>query len=239
VQDRFRTRLSRARRGLISSFLTGRVDWAATSAFCTSDYGNISLNLEGRFPAGRVPQAQRDELRDEIAEALTEIVHPETGERVMSAALRGEDLYHGGGIETAPDLLAVSRGYRYEILTNFVLSGPLPAALERTVFTPPHRQGLHRQEGVFCAAGPGIKTGYQVSGLRIEDVAPTALHLLGQPVPGHMDGRVATQIMEPEVLRRCPPQRHEVETEERDERGRYSDDEEAQVKQTLRGLGYI
>ena len=148
-------------------------------------------------------------------------------------------IYHGGGIETAPDLLAVSRGYRYEILTNFVLSGPLPAALERTVFTPPHRQGLHRQEGVFCAAGPGIKTGYQVSGLRIEDVAPTALHLLGQPVPGHMDGRVATQIMEPEVLRRCPPQRHEVETEERDERGRYSDDEEAQVKQTLRGLGYI
>jgi len=239
VQDRFRTRLSRARRDLISSFLTGRVDWAGTRAFCTSDYGNISLNLAGRFPAGAVPQAQRDELRDEIAEALTQVVDPETGERVMSAPLRAEDIYQGGRTETAPDLLAVTRGYRYEILTNFVLSGPLPAAFERTVFTPPHRQGLHRQEGIFSASGPGIKAGYQVGGLHIEDVAPTVLHLLGQPVPDYMDGRVATQIIDPEVLGRRPPRRREVETDDRGGQGRYSEDEEAEVKRTLRGLGYI
>ena len=239
VRERFRARLARAKRGLMSRFLMSRGDWAGTSAFCWSDYGNISLNLEGRFAAGCVPAASRERLREEIAEALAEVVHPETGERVMSAPLRAEEIYHGGRMQGAPDLLAVTRGYRYEILSNFVLSGPLPASLERAVFTPPQREGLHRQEGIFCAAGAGIKRGYEAIGLRIEDVAPTILHLVGEAVPEHVDGRVATQILRPASLSECPPRRRKMEIVDGAGRGGYDETEEAQVKETLRGLGYL
>ena len=186
-----------------------------------------------------MPAASRERLREEIADALAEVVHPETGERVMSAPLQAEEIYHGGRMEGAPDLLAVTRGYRYEILSNFVLSGPLPASVDRAVFTPPQREGLHRQEGIFCASGPGIKRGYQAIGLRIEDIAPTVLHLVGQAVPEYMDGRVATQILDRASLGQRPPRRRKMEIVDGAGRGGYDETEEAQVKETLRGLGYL
>ena len=50
--------------------------------------------------------------------------------------------------------------------------------------------GCHRSNGIFIAWGPDIQPGGQVQGAALIDVAPTALHLLGQPVPVEMDGHV-------------------------------------------------
>ncbi len=239
IRRRLGSRLAHARRDMISSFLTGRVDWSATSAFSWSDYGNISLNLQGRYDQGTVPADEADALVDEIAQAIANISHPETGERVMSAPLLGRQLYHGDRVADAPDLMAVVRDYRYEILSNFTPAGLLPREQERSIFSPPRRQGTHRLHGIFCANGPGVRTDMTLAGARIEDVAPTILHLAGCPVPAWMDGRVLSQMLVREHLRSRPPERRDDTLVDGERRRDYDDDERARVAETLRGLGYL
>lgn len=59
----------------------------------------------------------------------------------------------------------------------------------------------HRNFGIFCAAGPGIKKGEKVYGATLLDVAPTILTLFGLPVGEDMDGKVLSTIFEetPEI----------------------------------------
>ena len=68
--------------------------------------------------------------------------------------------------------------------------------------------GTHKGEaaidGVLVAAGGPFRTGARVEGIRIYDVAPTVLHLLGLPVPADFEGRVATAALDPGWLRRHP-----------------------------------
>ncbi len=236
LRERLRSRLSRTRRGMLSRMLEEGIDWPETRAFCWSDYGNISLNLQARFDDGTVSEGRREALVAELAEALMAIRHPESGARVMSAPLRPRDVYHGDRLAGAPDLLAIPRGYRWEILTDFTLSGPLPGDLESAVFAPARRQATHRPDGILCLAGRRARSGFEACGARIEDLAPTVLHLMGQPVPEHMDGRVLSELL---AARAGPAGREPLELPAADGRASYSDSERRQVERDLQGLGYL
>jgi predicted AlkP superfamily phosphohydrolase/phosphomutase/tetratricopeptide (TPR) repeat protein len=61
----------------------------------------------------------------------------------------------------------------------------------------------HRQFGIFCMKGPGIKKDERIYGATLLDVAPTVLTLFGLPVGEDMDGHVLAQAFEnaPEVER--------------------------------------
>ena len=52
----------------------------------------------------------------------------------------------------------------------------------------------HRPQGIFVAAGPGIKEDELVHGASLLDITPTVLTLLGIPVGEDMDGRPLSQI---------------------------------------------
>lgn len=53
----------------------------------------------------------------------------------------------------------------------------------------------HREYGVFCASGPGIRQDERIYGASLLDVAPTVLTLLGLPVGEDMDGRPLLQLL--------------------------------------------
>src|SRR5690606_26458368 len=55
--------------------------------------------------------------------------------------------------------------------------------------------GTHRMNGIFMAYGANIRPVGELSGAQITDLAPTILHLMGEPVPAHMDGRVLTELL--------------------------------------------
>jgi len=64
----------------------------------------------------------------------------------------------------------------------------------------------HRDNGVFVAHGPGLKSDSLAFGLSLLDIAPTVLTLLGEAVPEDMDGTVMTQIWEsPPEVKLCAP----------------------------------
>lgn len=55
----------------------------------------------------------------------------------------------------------------------------------------------HREQGMVCASGPGIRPGETLRGASLLDVTPTILTLLGLPVGKDMDGRPWLEALEP------------------------------------------
>lgn len=56
----------------------------------------------------------------------------------------------------------------------------------------------HEADGIFVAAGRGIRRGGRVADATVLDVTPTVLHYLGLPVGKDMDGKVLTGIFDDE-----------------------------------------
>jgi arylsulfatase A-like enzyme len=89
--------------------------------------------------------------------------------------------------------------------------------------------------GIFLASGPAIAAAGKIDGARITDVAPTALALLGLPVPEVMDGRVLHDIFRavPHIAREAGVP---ITTAGDDA---YTPEDEEAVKERLRQLGYL
>ena len=99
--------------------------------------------------------------------------------------------------------------------------------------------GAHDRDGLVAMRGPGIVPGVRIQGANLVDIAPTALYLLGQPIPAEMDGKVlrgaiAQQILVKHAIRMVS----EEEGPSRTDAG-YSKEEERIVGERLRGLGYV
>ena len=54
-------------------------------------------------------------------------------------------------------------------------------------------------------SGPAALEGGEIVSARIEDVAPTVLYLLGEPIPVELEGRLLVEAIEPYVLDERPP----------------------------------
>ncbi len=62
-----------------------------------------------------------------------------------------------------------------------------------------------RGHGIFCLAGPGVRTDELVHGARLVDLAPTVLAMFGLPVGEDMLGRVLLDALEETALEEAPP----------------------------------
>ena len=82
-------------------------------------------------------------------------------------------------------------------------------------------------------------------GAAIQDLAPTILYALGQPVPREMDGRVLLGLFTPEFRAKRPVvYTDDVAADAGDAAGldgapAYSEQEEAEMREMLEGLGYV
>ncbi len=159
------------------------VDWSRTRAFGIGLSG-IFLNQEGREPLGIVPAgAGREAEIERLIADLSAFRDPETGEPVVRAVYRREDIYRGAFVEEAPDLiLGLEPGYR--IGWQSTLGGMPPAAIS---------DNLDNWSGDHCSMedtdGALLANLPLRPGAHLRDVAPTVLELLGVPAPEDMDGR--------------------------------------------------
>jgi predicted AlkP superfamily phosphohydrolase/phosphomutase len=171
---------------------------------------------------------------------LAEWRNPDTGEAVVARAWRREDVYHGPAVEDAPDIVlepALDQGYAYTYLSSRGQPGPPVGRLapaERLGAKGGSMNGSHRPEGILILAGSGVQRGNHLAEAQIIDVAPTLLHLLGLPLPAHLDGRVLSEALAPggEVLV-GPGATGTAQVADP-----YSAERAAMVDQRLRGLGY-
>jgi len=98
--------------------------------------------------------------------------------------------------------------------------------------------GNHVMDGILCAHGKGIQPGAYQDAI-LYDIAPTVLHLLGLPVPDDMDGKVIEGILTPEERAKGPVQSAHAEEIESGDADALTADEEAELRDKLKGLGYL
>jgi arylsulfatase A-like enzyme len=103
------------------------------------------------------------------------------------------------------------------------------------------KSGSHRDNGIFLAEGPGVRSGLTVDGAHIMDVAPTILHVLGVPVPADMDGRVLVDVLEGEAAEGVAigAAVADIPVQEAGLEENYTEADKLVIAERLRALGYI
>lgn len=174
------------------------IDWNRTVAYSLGNVGQICLNVTGREPLGCVkPGPEYHETREKLIERLADLRDPETGEPVVEAVYRREEIYSGVHLDSAPDIMFIPRRLEYFGFGEYEFgSHRVIESMRRGI------SGTHRLNGIFLAYGGAIQAGQMIHGARIEDLAPTMLHIMGEPVPDHMDGRVLLEILTSELQAR-------------------------------------
>lgn len=152
--------------------------------------GGIRLNQVGREPEGILePGRATDEFCDSLREALLGFVDERTGRPLVRRVLRTADLYAGEHLEDLPDLLVE---WSDETPTGSSLIRNGAGALVRArspkigvVEGVNHygRTGEHRPQGLFIAAGQGVRPGRLGKVTSILDFAPTFAGILGVRLP--------------------------------------------------------
>jgi predicted AlkP superfamily phosphohydrolase/phosphomutase len=208
------------------------IDWANTKAFASPiPQQGIFINLEGRERFGVVPQSELETLKGEIV-ARFEGLRGIDGRPVTDRVWRSETVFTGNALEGAPDLMPVLRDHRYELDDEIFHKDPITdqSRLPR---------GVHHPNGMAIYAGQGVRSGATATA-SVLDVTPTLLYMAGLKVPEGLDGSVVEDAFRPDHLERTPvttmPQ---PGTAARDESSPYSEDEEAIIEESLRGLGYL
>jgi predicted AlkP superfamily phosphohydrolase/phosphomutase len=207
----------------------GTVDWPRTAAFCPwTEQQGIRLNVKDREPSGIVSTSRYEPLREEIRQALLDTTDPNAGLKVVDRVWRREELYQGPFFDQMPDLVFVLRpGFASSPTQHRIWSATGWAS------------GDHSLDGILVAWGRGVAPG-PVTGAELTCVAPTALYLLGQPVPSNMDGRVLTEIFDASSVASRPVRFVAApEPEALPVAQTLTAKEEADIQDRLRGLGYL
>jgi predicted AlkP superfamily phosphohydrolase/phosphomutase len=215
------------------------IDWKHTKAYRFPMYPpveGIMINVIGRQAEGCVQGGEEYEaLRTQILEEVHKLREPGTDEPIVVEAYRREELYHGERLETAPDIIIVTKDcYKGGTgIDELISEVPLDVISKLS--------GVHRMDGIILAQGPHIRRNGLIEGAGIIDVAPTVLYALGMAIPSDMDGKTLTGLFEDTYTDQTTASytdERKVEDVASDEYG-YSEEEEESVRLKLEALGYL
>jgi predicted AlkP superfamily phosphohydrolase/phosphomutase len=214
------------------------IDWNHTQAYSLGNIGQIRLNVIGREPRGCVlPGEEYERVREQIIAKLRQLRDPRTGELVVERIYRREEIYQGDQFEHAADIVFLPRRLEYFGFGEYEFgSHKVIEAMRRGI------SGTHRMEGIFLAYGRRVAPGVRVEGADLTDLAPTILHLMGETVPTHMDGRVLHETIATDAAAATsgPSAGWEAEAEkDPSAEPAFTEEEEEVLAERLRNLGYV
>lgn len=161
-------------------------DWRKTVAF--APFGQLSGCVFLRPDIAEFAPAA-DRATAEVIGVLKEARDPETGDLLFADAFSSADRYDlDPAVEGLPEVLAPSAdGYQVQAKWS-----PFSSRILRP---DPGLPATHRQAGILAIDAPDIRPGPGLSA-DLQDVAPTALAMLGVRVPETMTGRVLHEAFE-------------------------------------------
>lgn len=153
------------------------VDWSRTRAFGEGGYyGRVMLNVQGREPAGIVPQREVAALCAELRAGLMRVTGP-TGEPLAQRVLTPTECYRAQ-LGLPPDLMVFWDDLSYR--SSAAVGG-------NTLFSATNDTGPdacnHDWRGIFVLAGPDVEARGRLDTVHHADVAVTALSLLDERGP--------------------------------------------------------
>ena len=187
----------------------------------------VWVNEEGKFAQGLVAPSEKDDLLEKVSDFLCQDVDQATGEPIIAATYRGNELFYGPHAEKGPDLIIEYSNFYQPEADNPPRN--------------PHVEGGHTLDGIFVAHGEHVSAGRTVKGASLIDLAPTILHLLGQEIPSDFDGSVLTDVLHADYLGQNPIELGEAPArwDSQESGAGYTEEEDAELREQLRQLGYI
>lgn len=201
-----------------------QVDWTETVAY-TPDHNVVYLNESACNANQAVNTTSAANLREEIAKKLQDIPHPEKDEPLMSNIIEKPEAFNGPFQDDAPDIVCIADEMRCAVHASFN---------DGQLFGDKH-WGEHRQHGLMITAGPSFTDVDDVPDADIKDVFSLVLGLLNAPIPDNVDGTIPEERLAVEVSPSYRPARELSPNRQTD----YSEAESADVREQLKGLGYL
>jgi predicted AlkP superfamily phosphohydrolase/phosphomutase len=208
------------------------IDWSRTRAFASYvPQQGIHLNLKGRERFGIVEPSEADALLNDLIARFGAQRGPD-GEPVTDVVHKRDDVLSGAELERAPDLFPVLRDHTYELDDEIFHRDPFTNVADLP-------RGVHHPDGIVIVAGPGVQAGKRIEGT-VLDVTPTLLYQAGLAVPTGLDGDVLKSAFAGDHLGSNPIRWTDPPAQSGDgEQSPYSAEEEKQIEDSLRGLGYL
>ena len=176
----------------------------------------LKINTE-EMPHGDVSEEEKEEIIEELLEELEDL--QDEGKNVVQEIWRGKELYSES--KHRPDIVFRTTE---EFIPDTVTSDL--EFLNTDSFT-------HDINGIFFAKGPDIDEKAEES-FEIFDVAPLIYTLLGEKAPGDMKGKLPEGLVPEKSLEFTESIGRENTSGEN-----YSEDQEEEVKEKLKDLGYM
>jgi predicted AlkP superfamily phosphohydrolase/phosphomutase len=178
---------------------------------------HVFINMKGRDPQGIVEPEDYEKVQEEIIKALQNMRNPETGDLVVSLAIKKQEagtlgIQEGPGYDRIGDVLFSWKPgymshpfiYRSEIQyrdgTKRIIANPelFEAAQLGRTFTGVHLAlpSIPSMHACMLLSGPGVKEYERKFPAKIIDVTPTLCQILGIPVPKDAEGSVLYDVLE-------------------------------------------
>ncbi|NOQ53848.1 MAG: hypothetical protein GQ558_04490 [Thermoplasmata archaeon] len=148
------------------------------------DPARIYVNVKGKYPMGTVDPGDRAWVADEVAGLLEDkLLDPETGEKMVAAIHKRDDIYSGPWVENGPDIVLEPKwGYDFKGAVNKETLTGRTALCGMHTYEDAH---LYIRERQISQPGSGPE-----GAPAIQDVVPTMLAMMGLRVPEEMTGKV-------------------------------------------------
>jgi predicted AlkP superfamily phosphohydrolase/phosphomutase len=213
------------------------IAWDKTKAFWLWEL--LWINLKSRQPKGIVARGEEyEQVRDYLLTQLLQAKDYKTGQRVIREVFKKEEVLKGKYVDEAPDLQIL---WEERDVISGMTARRENEQKDRVAFPREDdiRTGEHSPFGMVILWGRGIKKGHLLSNAEIVDLSPTILHMMDQPIPSDMDGRVLVDAFEADFLER--PIRYEKTPGDGNAGGEeaYGEEEMKQIREQLKGLGYL
>jgi len=208
----------------------GDIDWNKTTLFSKGNYGQIFINKKRRT------EFSTDQILKNLINDLMEWIDYECNEKIVERVLCKEDIYHGGKVNLAQDVLFYTKDFKYKAL------GTLDFNSNKTISNAFGGTGFHSPYGIFICSGEGIKANNKLQNLKAEDITPTILQMFGLSVPENCDGRIIDELFI------NPDDAHtkienitngDFSIKKNEDKFEYSNEDQLKIEKRLRDLGYL
>jgi predicted AlkP superfamily phosphohydrolase/phosphomutase len=146
---------------------TEDIDYDRSDCFSMGNFGQIFL--------------QDESVQDELVDDL--LGYRVDGEPIIDRIYTATEEFHGDEADRAPDLMLETPGYRYVTSRGFALG--TDSILTDHVL---QRTADHKPTGVVFAAGDPVEPSTELGAPTLEDILPTVMAALGEPLPAFVDG---------------------------------------------------
>lgn len=222
-------RLVKLARAIYSAFLlnTSDVDWSKTVAYAPpGGNGAIFLNVKGRFPNGIIEDSQYPHVREDLIQAMKGLGFRD--ERIVDTIFTREELFNGQYSSLQPDIqLHFANGYQG--------MGGFTFDLRHIFVEPQSLYGIHSMNGILVLRERDFESSSRtVNNAQLVDIVPTILHIMEVPIPADLDGKSLADKKENPVM-----DENKLGSQRQNASSGYTKEEEEDIEQRLRSLGYL